>query len=225
MPSTKKLRYKRKPYRKPYRKMYRKAKIYSQVGFPSTKVVKLRYVDAITLTSTTGSLAVNTWRANSPYDPYYAVGGHQALGFDQWTTFYNQYIVLGSKATCRFTFSSGSVPIQIGIILNSSNTILSTNFSGLNEQGLCKDQVLNASSASKPTVLTKTYSAKRFHNVKDLKDNYDDIGALISTNPTNEALYILFAQSQDLLGTVAARVVIEIDYIVMFAGPRELVQS
>jgi len=196
-----------------------------EVGFPKTKIVKQRYVDSVLLTSTTGSLATNIWRANSPYDPYYAVGGHQALGFDQWFNFYNHYIVLGAKATCRFTFTSGSVPIQIGILLNNSATLSATGYSGLNEQGRCKDQVLNASSAAKPTVLTKKYSAKKFHNVKDLKDNFDELGALVTTDPTATALFILFAQSQDLLSTVSCRVVIEIDYIVMYSTPKELTQS
>lgn len=231
------------PYKKPYRSRkpfgkksylkrkvrkygrYHKTAMLKQVGFPTNRVVKMRYVQANLLTSTSGVIAQQFFRANSIFDPDFTAGGHQPLGRDQWAVFYNEYVVLGAKLKARFNFISGTVPIQVGVFLNNSSTTTGTSFSELNEQGRCKDNVLNASSASKSTVITKTYSAKRFHNVVDVKDNVATLGAVMSTNPTAIADYVVFAQAQDTSGTVSCRVLIEIDYIVSLSSPNEIGQS
>lgn len=63
---------------------------------PNRLYTKLRYVDntfvtADNLTGLSGTELV--WRLNSLFDPYFPVGGHQPLGFDQLTPMYQRYKV------------------------------------------------------------------------------------------------------------------------------------
>jgi len=64
---------------------------------PYRKFAKLRYVIHENLAGpTVGAINVKQYRANSLYDPEYAVGGHQPMGFDQLMAQYNHYTVLKS---------------------------------------------------------------------------------------------------------------------------------
>lgn len=47
------------------------------------------------------------YRGDSPYDPEFAVGGGQPLGFDQYATLYYLYATTGSSITARFLGASG----------------------------------------------------------------------------------------------------------------------
>lgn len=73
------------------------------MGFPKSIVTKLRYVDNITFTSTSGSVNLNNFRANSIFDPDQTSTGHQPMFLDIYTQVYNNYRVLGSKIKCIFT--------------------------------------------------------------------------------------------------------------------------
>lgn len=196
--------------------------VMSKSGFPTNKVVKMRYVSSISLADAAGGVLVkNHFRANGIYDPDYTGTGHQPLGRDQWATFYNEYVVLGSKITVRFLFAAGTVPIVCGVFLTNSHST-GTSFRQLNEQGRSRGNIINASSATKNTVVKGYYSARKFHNVVDVRDNFDNLGALLGSSPSALADYVVYAQSYDEAGTMTARALVEIDYIVAFSSPNEL---
>ncbi len=74
---------------------------------PNAIVTSLAYNSAIDLTEkgVVGLYARHSFRANSAYDPNFTSGSlfdKQPYGWDQLSTLYNKYLVLGSKITCTF---------------------------------------------------------------------------------------------------------------------------
>jgi len=70
------------------------------------------------------------------------------------------------------------------------------------------------------------YSAKKFFNVTNVKDNLTRLGATFGSNPTDQAFYNVFISSPGGgLTSPAYNVVVMIDYIVALSEPKELAQS
>lgn len=196
------------------------------VGFPTNRVVKMRYCQQDLLTSTSGALITKLFKANSIFDPDQAVGGHQPLGYDQWSAFYNHYVVIGSKINFEVAWSAGTTtPVTVGVYLSDDTSLAGTTALELQEQGKSRNLVL-APSLSNPTrSLNLGYSAKKFFNVNDIKDNLDRLGAEFSSDPGELAYFAIYMESTDEGSTSSVRVVTTIDYIVIMSEPKELPQS
>lgn len=102
---TRKRRYvRRKPTRMTRYKQPRR--LFTQ--FPRSRTFKLRYSDMWLENLAAGSMALptnyTTYYQTSLYDPYGPIGGHQPLGFDQWSTIFQRYRVHG--VAYKFVFST-----------------------------------------------------------------------------------------------------------------------
>ncbi len=89
---------------------------------PKTKIVHLRYIQAFDLDPAAGTVASHSFRANSCFDPDFAIGGGQPAGFDQWSVFYNNYEVERSVAKLEVlpsNSSSGPSALQLLVLLKS----------------------------------------------------------------------------------------------------------
>lgn len=225
----------RRNYKKRSRKTFRPQTLV-RVGFPKSTMVKLRYVGNSSINPTAANIAGFSIRANSCYDPDPAVGGHQPLGFDQWSQFYNHYVVVGAKITAYFTYSkdttgSNASAYAFGIYLSDDNVITNLTFSGMAEQGLTKWRIKPASmlatvnNDASPKIVSK-FSAKKFFNITNITDNTSRLGASINANPTEEAYFHIWGG--DPAGTSdlpSLDVTYMVDYLVIFSEPRELIQS
>lgn len=222
--------YKRKrPYRR--RRRVRKMKVAKAPIYrrPSTQnqipnVMKLRYCENILLNSVDGSLASARFSANSCHIPF--VGGHQPMKWDQMKLFYNHYVVIGSKITAKYLGGSNITATNIvatGIDLNDDTALAGTDFTTIVEQGRTQFKLV-AESADVKTQLSSKYSAKRFYNIKNIKDNLDRLGAQVTSSPAEEAYYHLWARSLST-GNFAGRYMIVIDYIVLFSEPCDVAAS
>lgn len=197
---------------------------------PASKVVKLRYVDFITLDPAAGTSAVrNIFRANSVFDPNQTGVGHQPLGFDQWSVFYDNYIVIGAR--CKATFMSQSTSIQgsavVGVILTDSTASLPI-ATTIMEQPNSKFALMTNMDANQKKTVTKNFSAKKFFGLQSVKDNRATIGAAVTADPTEEALFSVYAASYDSAATIdpsSIKVSVTIDYIVMFTERKTLAAS
>lgn len=160
----------------------------------TTKVV-MKYAEDINVT-VDGTLGANyLFRCNSIFDPNQSGVGHQPLGRDQYSTFYQRYVVVGSKITVRF------MAYETGSDTNDSEHITNVGVSTINSTG---DTIIVPSEfmennrttygvicPQKPTrSITKMFSAKNFFGVKNVIDE-EDLGADFETNPVNEALWQL----------------------------------
>lgn len=103
------------PRRKTYKKKtYKKRKTYiPNDPFPRTRIAKMRYVQEINLNtgvpSDLGGVVINNshdthrFKANGCHQPDFenSENSHQPRGWDELTTLYGEYCVLGSKITMK----------------------------------------------------------------------------------------------------------------------------
>lgn len=106
--------------RKAYKARPMSTTINRVVGIPDQMFCKLRYSDTYTL-GTLSSFQSVLIRANSLFDPDYAVGGHQPMGFDQYAALYGKYRVYG--VAYRITCIADTPTEHVYLFLRHSNDI------------------------------------------------------------------------------------------------------
>lgn len=203
-------------------------------GFPGRNIVRLRYAERIDIApAAPASFGFHNFCANGIWDPNITGTGHQPMGFDQWAGFYNHYVVIGSKITVKWqlgTPNEGLNVIFVGTkITDDAGPIITTGnlFENLSERGFSYKMFNPNSNMIRPVTTRSSYSPKKFFNVANVKDNFDRLGALVTANPTEQAVYQLwYANSRDVsLGGVLMQAFVTIDYIVMFSEPKDIAQS
>lgn len=148
------------------------------------------------------------------------------MGWNEWAALYTSYIVLGSKISVKVTQST-SAPVgrigYAGVYLSNATAAPYTTAAAFIE---ARRGIVKALSPlqSRPVSVGAKFSAKKFFNVKDIKDNWDDLGALVTTNPATPAYYQIWYQ--DVYGTASTiNLEIIVDYIILFREPIDMVQS
>lgn len=201
---------------------YRKKMSLPLGGKPSRKVVRMRYLEGSSTGNGSGAAlsAYTLYRANSVYDPRWAVGGGQPIGFDDWKTLYGAYVVLGAK--CKVRFASPTDDCYVGVSLLSDSSQLS-----INPTVTCSNPnstwtlVNSGGGTSKCTTITKNYSARKFtcRGQSPLTD--EDQQADVGTNPENGPIFQVWAAPIDQSTTLTSvNYVIELEYIVAFFDPQ-----
>lgn len=192
-------------------------------GLPRTRKAYLRYSTDVTNSSSTGVQAYKTFRCGSVNDPDQTGTGHQPMGYDTWTSLYNHYVVLGAKISVQ-TIADGTADSMTGVyITDSTGAPAYSDWTGFIEARKGTTKMI-ASSQVRPVRTYGKYSAKKFFNVKDVRDNLDRLGAAVTANPGEEAYFTVWFQA---LGgaTLSATHLVTIDYIVEFSEPKDLAQS
>lgn len=82
---------------------------------PDSVRVVLPFTQTLTPGTTSGGLYVYQYRGNSGFDPDYTGTGLQPNGFDQWSQFYNTYVVLGSELIVEFV-ASGAYASELVVV-------------------------------------------------------------------------------------------------------------
>lgn len=237
MPYAKRQYRKRKTYRKGkrvtrrFRKTFRRRTIARLGVVPHETTVRMRYVDQILINPAIDSLATYAFRANSLYDPNYTGVGHQPLGYDQAATLYERYCVVASKITVKLasqTTDNGYLPTIFGIYQDNDSTPPSS-AQAMIEQGRCKHRIItaNPNASNSSTVLTSSYSAKKYYGYKDFRDAKDSISSAMGGNPGKIRYFVLFAEPLDpnLADIPPLPVLVQIDFIVKLMEPNDLSQS
>jgi len=227
-------RRRRKPKRKTRRRRVRKSLPLN--GFPTSMVVKHRYNQIITLNPNTGTIGHNIFSANGMYDPDLtsSIYGHSVRGFDQWSSHYNHYTVIGSKITVRpcgpnTSTSSNAVACKYGIVLDDDASIFTgslyntytdmaeSRFAG-GGRSLAKDLVNSKG-------VTKTFSAKKFFKVAGGGVMQTLYRGDASHNPSEPACYGVWACSPQMDDPVPVVMEVTIDYIAVWTEPKFLGES
>jgi len=232
--------YRKKPMRKSVRRTAnRKRRVYrssprGMIGFPQTRIVKMRFAQNFVLDSP-GAISNTDFSANNlnyitDIDPMFKL----PLGYDQWSRFYEDFVVIGSKITVKPAYASvtpGATPLNIGILLQPKKTpILSTSVTSLISQGKSTYRIMQAANNGNIPVLKYSFSPKKFYNVANLKDNFDDLGCTFdstgNTAPIKEAFYTVWVCAADLAANVEpVNFTVTVDYIVLLRSQRILPES
>jgi len=193
-----------------------------------SQIVKLKYGDRFTLDAGAATPALYVFRANSIYDPNYTGTGHQPLSHDEWSVFYNHYIVIGAKIKVTFMARSASSvtgPALCSVSLHAGATSSTASDTAIienakNAWGFCGG-VYSKSHLN----LTKTYSPKTFFGKKVIQVG-DTSGAQFGANPAEEAYWHIHVAGQDgVANPDAIDCVVQINYIVRLSERKSLNQS
>lgn len=198
-------------------------------GFPASQMVKLRYVQEISLDpGVSGSVASYVFRGNSLFDPDYTGTGHQPMLFDQYSAVYSTYQVLGAKITMShipntanntnnyFGICKGTSPNAISTFSDTASLLESklvgSNYkmTGLTTQAMAGNGY--------PITVTKNLSCKRHFGVNNVRDN-SALQALTSGNPEDIVYLICWSAGASGVDTTTQGYKIQIDYIVNFTQP------
>jgi len=180
-------------------------------AFPNSIITKLRYVQYLTLTSTSGSMASNYFRANSVFDPDQTGTGHQPLYRDAYAGIYNHYLVLGSKITvraCHVTPETTATALAFGIVGEDDNAASGTSETRMEQSNSAYALIGKNSSA----VLTATFEPNEMFGAGGADDN-----VAVGNNPTEEWYYTVWAASADGASSNKCNCIVEIDYTVRFS--------
>lgn len=197
-------------------------------GFPEKASTKLRYCQTVSVNPSAGAVTAYSFRANSLFDSDQSGTGHQAQGFDRWAGVYNHYLVY--KARMRATFhpvNAGVASSIFGIRLDddgSSSSLLATDY--VESGGSCYKIQPDNYTIQHPHTLTKWFDAKKWFGVKDMADNKQDLGAQVTTNPSDVCSFVLFVGPADESTDMGAwQITVLIDYFVEFTEPKDQTQN
>lgn len=221
---TTKRTYKRRPRRQRKAVMGRNI---SGSGFNKQQLVRFKYCSNVEIDPAAGAIGVHFFRANSTFDPDSTGVGHQPYHWDQWTSMYDHYVVIGSKITARFIsrINDTSVPLAnmvCGIRLEDNGSLGSTN----PETECERDSRYRFLSHGRHTQVKSFYSPKKFFGIKDIGDNVNRLGASTTANPTEDVYFACWAAAPNALDNptmIDCHVMIE--YIVMLTERKDAVGS
>lgn len=99
----------------------------------------MRYSTRIAFTITSGVPVGNVFRGNSVYDPDFTGAGHQAYGYDQLSTYYQQYLVVNSSARVvmmpQTSTSLATQTLIFGLQASSNQTLFVSDVGTWTESG------------------------------------------------------------------------------------------
>lgn len=218
--------YRRKRYTRRPRRFNRISR-WGGISLESTfrKAVKFRFVTHVKLDASAAP-AVVQYRANSPYDPEYAIGGSSVLKWSYYQNLYKRYICVASRMKVTTLgenapdVANPSYPGVLTLYLSHDATGLTTW-----ENYIAQGRGAYILTSGNPGAYTKKtmscrFSAKKFFNIKDVKDNFIDFGCDTNANPPADAYYILTQEGmQTAANPQAVNCLVVIDYWCIFSEP------
>jgi len=194
-------------------------------GFPTSQRTKSRYSTSKLLTSTTGTLGSTVFRCNSIYDPDYTSTGHSAFMFDQMSAIYNHYVVVSATINIRVVPQGDSIePFVSGVYLTDTATVPYTGYNEFIEAKKGTTRVMSGGVGGKSGNYKTSFNAKKFFNITDIRD-VSRIGGLSNGNPTEEAYFVVWAQTLNATASDAWVHMITIDYVIEWSEPKDVPQS
>ncbi len=169
--------------------------------------------------------AGNVFVGNSLYDPEFAVGGNQPVGYDQLSALYYRYRVLGSRCRVRFVPSTASTTPFFACLYptNLSTTLSSPTLAS--QQPYAKDLIVMGQNPTRVTLESKM-ATNVICGEPPEKVLYDDVySAAFNASPLSPWYWIATLQSTDGITNIAGNIVVEIWYDAEFYFRVLLAQS
>lgn len=219
--------YRKKTYRKKrattkVTKIPRYVAMTRQRNYPSNRIVTLSYSSHNTLNYGGVANHATFWvRANGLWDPEPAVGGHSAMGLDEWAGFFKEYTVVSSQINARYLCNSGvNIPRIQGISVEDGETFPNIgDVQRFQEQATCKWRIQQVISNGNTVNIRNRYNATKWHGINDIADA-DDQRVPINNDPAgkNAVFYRIASYIFDssFPGAAVVYVSYRVTYQVMF---------
>lgn len=187
--------YKKKGRKQPSRSKTELVRIKTPASIvPDRMRVKLEY-NQLVPTSGAAPAWQYIFRGNSMYDPDYAIGGGQPVGFDQMKTLYNRYEVSASSIIVKVLncgTTTGSYT-RVAVYPSLSTGTLAMDAAIANPYSTHK--LISANAGMNEATLRNYISTKKIFGEMTLVD--DDYSALVAVNPVNTWYWQINAESID----------------------------
>lgn len=198
-------------------------------AFPEQAAFSSKYVDTFRITTTAGSLAYQSYRLNSLFDPDYTNTGHQPLGFDQVSSLYNQYKVLRVRARCTLTIDpalSASGNVQVVITRSSSGAPLTVADATTNAEQNGGAIMVIQNNTSSPYTYTRTVDIPSWQGVsRDVYIQDASYDVATNTNPSDVIYLSFILTSQDGSTTLNLNGVVTLNFEYVMRNRKSLTQS
>lgn len=195
---------------------------------PSRRVRLYYYDYGHEFTSTAASVSRYRIRANDCFDPDQTSTGHQPLGFDEMTKYYDQFTVVKSKITVRFVSENASTPMVVGVKLND-DTPNETNTSDIIENGLNRTAIIVGTGGGPAQVreIKLGCDVARFFGRPAGRNILDDVNLFgtSAASPTEQVFFQIFGYAAVNTTTVTCGFDFCVEYDVIFWEPKMGVQQ
>jgi hypothetical protein len=182
----------------------------------------MNYTEFVGMTNTSGVYAKYQFRLNSAFDPNYTEAGHQPLGFDQWSAFYNHYVVESCQYDCQIQAYSGASETNMAyaVYVSDDATVPST-VPDLTENGA---QVALWNVNTPPHTFKGRVDVSKFFNRKSIGTD-SELRALVTANPTEVVFITIYSVPSDGASTISNAVLCNLKLRVRFMEPKDLAAS
>lgn len=213
----------RRTRRRRYRRR-RRSKGIPRGILPNTRLVKHTYFEPdCSLNPTTGGQpATHIFSANGLFDPDYTGVGHQPLAFDEMTTLYNHYTVVGVKLTYTFTTQSASYAHIVAAKLSTDTTPVAS-VENLVENGKCRWRQIPPTNPSQKSI-TIRFNPNKFLGISKPMSE-DDLKGTAGSNPTKQCYVHLFCGPNQAVDSYGVRGGVKIEYSTVWSSPKLMTES
>lgn len=203
---------KKKTYKRPFKKRMYKRK--TTKGFipwynpqPTRGMVKLRYCDTATITSTAGASSTNQYNISSLYDPDYTYLGHQPYLYDQITSLFNAYCVKAVRIKMRCT--ACTTPMRVNVYPRFNVSATTSNLSLGEEYKFSSNFMVGIEGVSK----TWYYDLPKVAGAP--YETYKNLGAqsVMSASPSASTYWNVQVRTADLTSSGTLAFDVEIEFI------------
>lgn len=187
---------------------------------PDSMFVRLKYVQLAYKVMTAQNNTSLLFRGNSPYDPDFQMGGHSALGFDEWTRLFHNYRVHRSQIYIRLC--NATQPMRMSIC---PTTVASDppNIAACFEYPYSKSKTISSTFQDNVSIFNHMYT-KEIFGIKSISYE-DNLQSQYNTIPADQWYWKLFFSTYDDLTNDTVFVDVHILYSVEFFNRVELHQS
>lgn len=197
------------------------------MGQPKRKLIKFRYAQEFTLAAAAGSTTSQIMRANSLYDPDYSGTGHQPLGYDQWSVFYDHYVVIGCKIKVTFDASAesgNSLPLSCGLVLDDNASLSTASTSALTEANNSKTKHFNSLDRTITSITAAVAPHKFLGRSKPLSD--PELKAAFNANPVEQCYWVIWMTNEDpATAATYVKCYVDMEYTAVLIEPKDITQS
>ncbi len=186
---------------------------------PDTLYTKLKYT-ATNTSSATAAFAY-IYSLNSAFDPDVTGIGGQPLGFDQYSTLYNKYQVMGSKISVKMINDSTTVSILAALYPSTSSSPV-TYSEGAEQKYSQWRYINNSHGANNMKTMSKYLSVRKLIGRNTNSQNFT---ALSSANPASRQYWIITGRSLDGIAAATAYFFVDITYYIKWFDRTALTAS
>jgi len=195
------------------------------MGFPAKMTITHKYAETVNMTSTTSSFATYFFTCNGLYDPNLTGTGHQPLYFDQMSTLYNHYTVVGSRIKVRTAPNTSAEDMYfMGCYINDDAVNSYTDSSGVIENVPGASTVIVPNNSNDLYTLTQNWSAAKAFGARTGIIQNTSLAGSASGNPAESQTFCICCQAINA-ATVTVTLFVEIEYITVWTERKEIAQS